>query len=125
MKTLYELLNIDLAQAYTKARKLAVLNTIEHYADLKKEAEAAIAEMEIPEDDDRHHWIHFIAAKAASDLLTIGKVQPEHMLEMSGLSKEDFSECVKVATMTARSLNNYTVAAEKDLNIDTINDEIV
>jgi hypothetical protein len=127
MKTLYEVLNIDLANEHTKARKLAVVDSISSLldAELVEEIRAAIAAMDIPVDDERHHWIQTIARKAAADLLTIGKVQPEHMLEMASLPREDFSECVKVATLTARSLNVLTIAAEKDLNTDTISNEIV
>jgi hypothetical protein len=126
-KTLYEVLNIDLANEHTKARKLAVVDSISSLLepDVDAKVREAISAMDIPEDDERYHWIQTIARKAAADLLTIGKVQPEHMLEMSSLPREDFSECVKVATLTARSLNDLTIAAEKDLNTDTISNEIV
>lgn len=125
MKTIYEILNIDLANQFTKTRKLKALEHLTLDEDLLTESKAAIDAMEIPEDDERYHWIQTIARKAAADLLTIGKVQPEHMLEMASLPREDFSECVKVATLTARSLNDLTIAAEKDLNTDTISNEIV
>jgi len=35
---------------------------------------------------------------------------------MAALDPADFQECVKVATGSARTWNNLTVAAEKELN---------
>jgi hypothetical protein len=118
MKTLYEVMNIDLADEYTKARKLAKLATIDA-GSVAAEAESAIAELDIPEDDERHHWIQKLGKAAGVDLLTLGKVQPENMLAMAGLG-DDFSEAVKVATGTARRLNQKTIDAEKDLNEELI-----
>tara|TARA_R100000027_G_C2217342_1_gene84963 strand:- start:211 stop:582 length:372 start_codon:yes stop_codon:yes gene_type:complete len=118
MKTLYEVMNIDLADEYTKARKLAKLATIDA-GSVAAEAESAIAELDIPEDDERHHWIQKLGKAAGVDLLTLGKVQPENMLAMAGLG-DDFPEAVKVATGTARRLNQKTIDAEKDLNEELI-----
>ena len=119
MKTLYEILNVDLAQEYTKARKLAKLATLDA-GDLKAEVETAINEMDIPNDDDRLHWIQKLGREAGADLLTLGKVQPENMIKMASLSADDFQECVKVATGSARDWNQLTIGAEKDLNQETI-----
>jgi hypothetical protein len=125
MKSLYELINVDLTQQYTKARKLAVLATIDVEISLRSEAMAAIDAMDIPTDDDRYHWIQVIGRQAAADLLTLGKVQPDNMLAMAGLGLEDFKEAVKVATSTARSLNDTTVAAEQELNSNTVSEAII
>ncbi len=119
MKTLYEILNVDLAQEYTKARKLAKLATLDA-GDLTAEVETAINEMDIPNDDDRLHWIQKLGRAAGADLLTLGKVQPENMVKMASLSADDFQECVKVATGSARDWNQLTIGAEKDLNQETI-----
>jgi len=116
MKTLYEVLNVDLAQEYTKARKLATLETIIMDAQVEIAVKEAINEMDIPEDDERHQWTQKIGRAAGADLLTIGKVQPENMIAMSSLSAEDFQEAVKVATGCARRWNDLTVEAEKELN---------
>ena len=125
MKSFYEVMNIDLAQEYTKARKLAKLDSIViGDAQVEIEVKQAIDAMDIPEDDDRHHWINVIAHKAAADLLTLGKVQPENMVEMSALSAEDFGEAVSIAVAKARTLNDQTVAAEATLNTDTISETI-
>jgi|TARA_B110000503_G_C7149455_1_gene414473 hypothetical protein len=125
MKTLYEVLNVDLSQQYTKERKLSVLSTMGLDSDLMLEVEDAVAEMDIPEDDDRYHWIQIFGRQSGADLLTIGKVQPENMLAMAGLGADDFKEAVKVATSFARSLNTQTIEAEKELNTNTIDEAIV
>ena len=121
MKTFYEVMNIDLAQEYTKARKLEKLSKLViGDAQVEIAAKTAIEAMDIPEDDDRHHWIQKIGRAMGADLLTIGKVQPENMLAAAALSTEDFKEAVKVATSAARKLNEQTIAAEKELNEETI-----
>ena len=124
MKSLYEVINVDLTQEYTKERKKEAATALNLDGDLYKEVFAAIDEMDIPNDDERYHWINVIAHKAASDLLTLGKVQPENMVEMSALPEEDFSEVVSIAVKKARVLNDQTVAAEANLNVDTIQETI-
>ncbi len=120
MKTLYEVLNVDLAQEYTKERKKAAATALDLDGDLYKEVFAAIDDMVIPTDEDRLHWIQKLGRTAGADLLTLGKVQPESMLAMASLPSDDFKEAVKVATSAARSWNEYTVQAEKDLNEETM-----
>lgn len=120
MKTLYEVLNVDLAQEYTKARKLALVKELALEDDLISQVEEAVEAMDIPTDDDRLHWIEKLGRSAGADLLTLGKVQPENMLAMANLSAEDFQAAVKVATNSARTWNQLTVSAEKDLNAETI-----
>jgi hypothetical protein len=126
MKTLYEVMNIDLSKEYTKERKLAKLETL-GILDAKIEADAkdAIDALDIPAADERHHWIQRIGNVMAADLLTIGKVQPENMLAASSLCKEDFQEAVKVAVKGANDLNQFTVAAEQAIKADVITDKIV
>ena len=119
MKTLYEVLNVDLSQEYTKARKLAKVETLKLEAQLEISVKKEIEEMNIPEDDDRHHWIQTFGRAAGADLLTLGKVQPENMLAMANLGENDFQEAVKVATRSARGWNTLTVEAEKELNQET------
>ena len=119
MKTLYEVMNVDLADEYTKARKIAKGATLGMDQAIADKVAKAIDELDIPEDDERHHWIQKLGKAAGVDLLTLGKVQPENMLAMAGLG-DDFSEAVKVATSTARRLNQKTIDAEKDLNEELI-----
>lgn len=125
MKTLYQVLNVDLANEFTKKRKIARAKELVKEKKLLEEILELIEAMDIPDDDDRHHWIQVIGRKAAADLLTLGKVQPEHMLEMASLPLDDFKEAVKVATSTARKLNDTTVEAEKELNLDTIANAVI
>ena len=120
MKTLYEVLNVDLAQEYTKERKKEVATSLNLDGDLHEEVFAAIDDMIIPNDDDRLHWIQKFGRAAGADLLTLGKVQPESMIAMACLPAEDFKEAVKIATSAARTWNDYTVQAEKDLNAETM-----
>lgn len=121
MKTLYEVLNIDLSQEFTKQRKLEKLKTLElGDAQLEIEVKKAIEDMTIPNDDDRLHWIQKLGYAAGADLLTIGKVQPENMLAMASLPNDDYQEAVKIATTSARRWNDLTVAAEQELNKDTV-----
>ena len=132
MLTRYQIENIELANEYSKARKLIKLSSLEvdesiltviKYSIFDGEYETDV--MARAADDDREHWIRAIGKKAAADLLTLGKVQPETMLEMGNLPSEDFREAVKVATGTARQWNNDTVAAEQELNTDTVDDSLV
>lgn len=125
MKTLFEVINIDLSQEYTKARKIAALKSLNIEGDILKEATAAIASMDIPEDDERYHWVQKLGNIMAADLLTIGKVQPENMLAASALEKDDFQQAVKVAVKGANNLNQFTIAAEQAIKADTITDKIV
>jgi hypothetical protein len=120
MKTLYEVLNVDLAQEYTKQRKTTKAQGLGLTEELEKQVADAIAAMDIPEDDDRLHWIMTFGKAAGADLLTLGKVQPENMIKMASLSPDDFQECVKVATGSARDWNQLTISAEKDLNQETM-----
>lgn len=125
MKTFYEVMNIDLAQEYTKARKLQKLSTLDiGDAQVEIAVKTAIEGMNIPEDDDRHHWIQKLGRAMGADLLTIGKVQPENMLAAAALSTEDFKEAVKVAVAGANELNQYTIAAEQSIKTDTISEPI-
>jgi len=125
MKTFYEVMNIDLAQEYTKARKLQKLSTLViGDAQVEIAVKTAIEGMDIPEDDDRHHWIQKIGRAMGADLLTIGKVQPENMLAAAALNTEDFKEAVKVAVAGANELNQYTIAAEQSIKTDTISEPI-
>jgi hypothetical protein len=125
MKTLYEVLNVDLAQEYTKKRKTEKANELRLEQVLLDEVIAVIELMNIPEDDEQYHWIQKLGNAAGADLLTLGKVQPENMLAMFGLGVEDFKEAVKVATRTARMLNDSTIAAEKELNDDLVPDNLL
>ena len=132
MITEYELLNVFLAEEHTKARKLAKLSTIKNNKAVVDTVKAKILAgetekevMDRAEEDDRIHWIEFYSNKAAADLLTLGKVQPETMVSMAALPEKDFAEVVKKATARANRLNKQTASAEKELNLDLISNELV
>ena len=118
MKTLYEVLNIDLADQHTKARKLSVLDSMGLTGDLLDNVTDAIEEMDIPADDERHHWIQKLGRASGVDLLTIGKVQPEHMNYMVALEDEAFAACVKQATAIAKQLNYEVQQVEAELQTE-------
>ncbi len=132
MITRYQIENVILGSEYSKARKLMKLETLQADTELLNEIRKDILDGETvdevmtrAEEDDRTHWITFLGKKAAADLLTLGKVQPETMLEMSLLPEDDFREAVKTATGTARKLNDATIAAERELNTNTIEQALV
>lgn len=132
MKSEYEIEYILLGNTFSKARKLEKLKTLDSTSVNVEQLKAKILDGETEEvvlaraeADDRIHWITLLARRAAADLLTLGKVQPETMLEMSALPESDFREVVKIATKTARKLNDITIEAEKELNLNTITSDLV
>jgi hypothetical protein len=130
MRSRYEIENIFLAGLYTPSRKLMALNA-ETWTDEETAHVAAIKEticngdtedavLARYEDEDKMHWIHAFGHAAASDLITIGKVQPDNMTAMHCLPSADFAEAVKVCTSVAREINEATVAAEQELNAEAV-----
>lgn len=77
------------------------------------------------EQEERAHWTHYYANKVSADLLTLGKIQPETMLEMGNLPEEDYEEAVIIATKKANKLNAATVEAERKMNLDIVPKELV
>ena len=67
------------------------------------------------ESTEEEYWTQRLAKLAAIDILTIGKVQPEHMNYMASLSDDAFSSCVKSATTLAKSLNDSVQEIEAEL----------
>ena len=59
-----------------------------------------------------------MAKLAAIDILTIGKVQPEHMSYMVALPDEAFKASVKEATSIAKQLNYEVQQIEAELQAD-------
>jgi hypothetical protein len=127
MITQYEIEFIELGNCFSKSRKIERLQQLPIDESLKEkvlknilDGETLTEVMDRAEEDDKTHWITFLGKKAAADLLSLGKVQPETMLEMSALPKEDFRQVVKIATSTARSMNDITIEAERELATNTI-----
>lgn len=107
-------LHNDLMEARaTNHPDLAVLEAVA--ADFTKangDLEAVAATVEESEEE---YWVTKLARLAAIDILTIGKVQPEHMSYMSALSDDAFAACVKSATSLAKSLNKSVREIELEL----------
>ena len=76
------------------------------------EFDALISGIEASEEE---YWTQRLARLAAIDILTIGKVQPEHMNYMASLSDDAFASCVKSATTLAKSLNDSVQDIEAEL----------
>lgn len=134
--SIYELKNIIISQNYTKSRKL---QTLMEYRGIEEvpphvyttvlhdllDGETEDAVLSRFEQEDRMHWIHYYANKVSADLLTLGKIQPETMLDMGNLPEEDYEEAVIVATKKANKLNTATVEAERKMNLDIIPKELL
>lgn len=97
---------------------LPVLEAI--HADFVKahgDIDALLASIESTEEQ---YWVERLARLAAIDILTIGKVQPEHMNYMSALSDDAFAACVKSATVLAKTLNQQVREIEAELSADLV-----
>ena len=109
-------LQAELMQARTQNHPdLSTLEAV--WADFSKEndVDALVASIE---DTEEEYWIQRLAKLAAIDILTIGKVQPEHMAYMASLSDDAFSACVKSATVLAKSMNESVRQIEAELSTD-------
>ena len=132
MITRYEVMNVLLVNEYSKARKLNKLKTIDLTDAQREEFILEILDgedfnvvMSRAEDDEKIHWVNLLGKKAAADLLTLGKVQPENMFAMSNLPEDDFKNAIKVATSNARKMNEDTINAEEELNNDLVPDYLL
>ena len=67
------------------------------------------------EESEEAYWVQRLGKLAAIDILTIGKVQPEHMAYMAALSDDAFAAAVKTATTLAKSLNEQVRTIEAEL----------
>ena len=92
---------------------LPVLEAV--YADFSSEndVEALLSAIETEEEE---YWVKRLARLAAIDILTIGKVQPEHMNYMAALSDEAFAACVKSASLMAKTMNEQVREIEAELS---------
>jgi len=108
----------DLLQARAEQHPdLAVLEAV--YADFSASHDVDTLLSTI-EDQEEEYWVQRLGRLAAIDILTIGKVQPEHMNYMASLSDEAFAASVKTATMLAKSLNESVQQIEAELGADLI-----
>ena len=113
-------LKIELEQAQAQNHPdLPVIQAI--YDDFSKEnnVDELIANIESTEEQ---YWVDRLARLAAIDILTIGKVQPEHMQYMASLNDEAFEASVKGAVVLAKSLNESVREIEAELGSDLLDD---
>jgi hypothetical protein len=68
------------------------------------------------ESEEEEYWVKRLSRLAAIDILTIGKVQPEHMNYMAALSDNAFAACVKGASQIAKTLNSQVRDIEAELS---------
>jgi len=136
MLSKYEIENVILAEQYTKSRKILTLNSLEPTTEKEKELIQQVKEkilkdksekdvLDHLESEETEYWINYFGNRAAADLISLGKVQPETMLAMSRLSEKDFTEAVKIATKSARRINNIVIEAEAELNMNLIPEELI
>ncbi len=111
-------IRLELDQATASASPdLPVIQAI--YDDFANEhdVEELIANIESTEEE---YWVERLARLAAIDILTIGKVQPEHMNYMASLSDDAFEASVKSAVALAKSLNESVREIEAELGSDIL-----
>ena len=92
---------------------LAVLEAVYTDFSAENDVEALLAGIEESEEE---YWVQRLARLAAIDILTIGKVQPEHMSYMASLSDAAFAQCVKNASSLAKTLNDQVREVEAELS---------
>jgi translation elongation factor EF-Ts len=104
----------ELMQARSQSHPdLAILEAVAtDFVAKNGEFDALISGIESTEEE---YWTQRLARLAAIDILTIGKVQPEHMNYMASLSDDAFASSVKSATMLAKSLNDSVQEIEAEL----------
>jgi hypothetical protein len=104
----------ELMQARTQQHPdLAMLEAVANdFVEANGPLETLVDNIEATEEE---YWTTRLARLAAIDILTIGKVQPEHMNYMASLSDDAFSSCVKSATTLAKSLNDSVQEIEAEL----------
>lgn len=113
-----QVLMADLLQARSeKHPDLPVLEAI--YADFASKHDVTKL-LENIEAEEEEYWVKRLGRLAAIDILTIGKVQPEHMNYMASLSDEAFAACVKTATTLAKELNESVKEIEAELGSDLV-----
>jgi hypothetical protein len=108
-----QVLTQELMQAReTQHPDLQILEEIYKDFSAEHDVDALLKDIDSTEEE---YWVHRLAKLAAIDILTIGKVQPEHMNYMVALEDEAFAACVKEATSIAKQLNYEVQQIEAEL----------
>jgi hypothetical protein len=135
IRTRFEIETFVLGAHPTPARKaLALQNEIEAakaanhpdlpvleavFTDFSKlhDVDALISNIE---DSEEEYWVSRLAKLAAVDILTIGKVQPDHMAYMAALEDQAFAACVKSTVSLTKLLNEQVREIEAELGSDLV-----
>ena len=113
-----QVLTQELMQAReTQHPDLQILEEIYKDFSAEHDVDALLADIDSSEEE---YWVHRLAKLAAIDILTIGKVQPEHMNYMASLSDDAFEASVKSAVALAKSLNESVREIEAELGSDIL-----
>ena len=116
-----QVLTQELMQAREqKHPDLQILEDIYKDFSAEHDVDALLADIDSSEEE---YWVNRLAKLAAIDILTIGKVQPEHMNYMVALEDEAFAACVKSATSIAKQLNYEVQQIEAELQSELASDK--
>ena len=113
------------APAHVKATLEAehkILNDILADMSAKHDIPALLENIETYEEQ---YWVDRLARLAAIDMLTVGKIQPDHMNRIAALNDNAFANCVKTTTQLAKLLNDGVVQAERQLSQDMVPQEMM
>ena len=117
--------NSEHAPAHVKATldaEFKILNDI--LADMGEKHDVT-ALLENIETYEEQYWVDRLARIAAIDILTIGKIQPDHMNRIAALNDTAFANCVKTTANLAKLLNDGVVQAERQLSQDMVPQEMM
>ena len=110
---------------HTKAGLEAELKILEDIlADMSQKHDVP-ALLENIETYEEQYWVDRLARMAAIDILTIGKIQPDHMNRIAALNDTAFANCVKTTANLAKLLNDGVVQAERQLSQDMVPQEMM
>ena len=115
----------EYAPAHVKATldaEFKILNDI--LADMGEKHDVT-ALLENIETYEEQYWVDRLARIAAIDILTIGKIQPDHMNRIAALNDTAFANCVKTTASLAKLLNDGVVQAERQLSQDMVPQEMM
>tara|TARA_B100001250_G_scaffold187774_1_gene161347 strand:- start:4616 stop:5116 length:501 start_codon:yes stop_codon:yes gene_type:complete len=117
--------NSEHSPAHVKATldaEFKILNDI--LADMGEKHDVT-ALLENIETYEEQYWVDRLARIAAIDILTIGKIQPDHMNRIAALNDTAFANCVKTTASLAKLLNDGVVQAERQLSQDMVPQEMM
>mgnify|MGYP006262645349 CR=1 FL=1 len=111
-----------IVNGFIQDAEFKILNDI--LADMGEKHDVT-ALLENIETYEEQYWVDRLARIAAIDILTIGKIQPDHMNRIAALNDTAFANCVKTTTQLAKLLNDGVVQAERQLAQDMVPQEMM